>query len=100
MSTRKQTAAMLDIGAGITLIIVGIVGALARVGVFDNNPLPHWSAIEHWWPLMVIIPGLIMWLSDMEDGQYLPKCRPCESRAIMPGINPLKCRDTSGRVLR
>jgi len=69
MSTRKQTAAMLDIGAGITLIIVGIVGVLARVGVFDNNPLPHWSAIEHWWPLMVIIAGLIKWLSDMEDGQ-------------------------------
>ena len=58
MSARKQTAAMLDIGAGTTLIIVG-----------HNNPLPHWSGIEHWWPLMVIIPGLIMWLSDMEDGQ-------------------------------
>lgn len=58
MSTRKQTAAMLDIGAGTTLIIVG-----------NNNPLPHWSTIEHWWPLMVIIAGLVMWLSDMEDGR-------------------------------
>ena len=58
MSTRKQTAAMLDIGAGTALIIVG-----------NNNPLPHWSAIEHWWPLMVIIAGLIMWPSDLEDGR-------------------------------
>jgi uncharacterized protein (DUF983 family) len=69
MFARKQQAAMLDIGAGTTLIIVGIIGALARLGVFDDNRLPHWSAVEHWWPLLVIIAGLIMWLSDMEEIQ-------------------------------
>jgi len=67
MFTRKQQAAVLDIGAGTTLIIVGIIGALAKLGLFDDNQFPHWSAVEHWWPLLVIIAGLIMWLSDMEE---------------------------------
>ena len=70
MSARKQTAAMLDIGAGTTLIIVG-----------KNNPLPHWSAIEHWWPLVVIIAGLVMLLSDTEDGR---KTRHARQRLEIP----------------
>lgn len=79
MSASKQSAAMLDIGAGTTLIIVGIVGALARLGFFDDNQIPHWAAIEHWWPLLVIIAGLIMWLSDMEDVQKTkPRCQKVE----------------------
>ncbi len=69
MFARKGQAAMLDIGAGTTLIIVGIIGALAKLGLFDDNQFPHWSAVEHWWPLLVIIAGLIMWLSDMEEVQ-------------------------------
>ncbi len=76
MFARKQQAAMLDIGAGTTLIIVGIIGLLARLGVFDNNQLPHWSAVEHWWPLLVIIAGLIMWLSDMEEVHKTRQSRP------------------------
>lgn len=67
MSVNRHNAAILDIGAGTTLIIVGLIGALARLGVFDDNYLPHWSAVEHWWPLFVIIAGLIMWLSDKEE---------------------------------
>jgi uncharacterized protein (DUF983 family) len=75
MFTKKQKAAMLDIGAGTTLIIVGIIGVLARLGVFENNQLAHWSAVEHWWPLLVIIAGLIMWLSDMEEVQKTRQSR-------------------------
>ncbi len=81
MFARKQKAAMLDIGAGTTLIIVGIIGALAKLGLFDDSQLPHWSAVEHWWPLLVIIAGLIMWLSDMEE---LPKTRQSRHKLEIP----------------
>ena len=81
MFARKQKAAILDIGAGTTLIIVGIIGVLARLGVFENNHLPHWSAVENWWPLLVIIAGLIMWLSDMEEVQ---KTRPSRQKLEIP----------------
>jgi len=67
MSARKIKSAIADILAGTTLIIVGLAGALVRLGVLDFSHVPQWTAIEHWWPLLLIIVGLIVWLADMEQ---------------------------------
>ena len=66
MSASKMQTAITDIIAGTTLIILGFAGALVRLGLLDISRLPQWSAIEQWWPLLLIIVGLVVWLADME----------------------------------
>jgi hypothetical protein len=66
MSSKLQ-AAILDVVAGTTLIILGFVGVLVRLGVLDLSQAPRWVAFEHWWPLLLIIVGLVVWLTDMEQ---------------------------------
>jgi len=67
MSASKIQAATADVVAGITLIILGFAGALVRLGVLDFSHVPQWGAIEQWWPLLLIIVGLVVWLADMES---------------------------------
>ena len=66
MSVRKIQAAIADVVAGTTLISLGLLGALVRLGVLDLTHVPQWAAIEQWWPLLLIIVGLVAWLADME----------------------------------
>jgi len=68
MSAPKMQAALADVVAGTTLIIVGFAGMLVRLGVLDLSGVPQWTAMEHWWPLLLIIVGLVVWLVDMEYG--------------------------------
>lgn len=69
MTALKFQAAIMDVVAGTTLIIIGLAGALVRLGVLDFSHVPQWAAIEQWWPLLLIIVGLVVWLTDMEHNQ-------------------------------
>ena len=66
MSAKLQ-AAIVDALAGTTLIIAGILGSLVRLGVLNFSHAPQWVAFEHWWPLLLIIAGLVLWLGEMEQ---------------------------------
>jgi len=66
MSTKIQ-AALMDVVAGTTLIIAGTVGMLVRLGCLDFGHAPQWLAFEHWWPLLLIIAGLVLWLGEMDQ---------------------------------
>ena len=65
MSAKIQ-AALMDVLAGTTLIIAGTVGMLVRLGALDFGHAPQWVAFEHWWPLLLIISGLVLWLGETE----------------------------------
>ena len=65
MSAKIQ-AALMDVAAGTTLIIAGTVGMLVRLGCLDFSHVPQWMAFEHWWPLLLIISGLVLWLGEIE----------------------------------
>jgi hypothetical protein len=64
-----QNAAVTDVVAGTILISVGLVGLLVRLGVLNLTHAPQWSAMEQWWPLLLIIVGLVVWLADMEQSE-------------------------------
>ena len=66
MSSTKIQSAIMDAMAGTSLIMVGFAGLLVRLGVLDLGRAPQWAAMEHWWPLLLIIVGLVTWLADME----------------------------------
>jgi hypothetical protein len=67
MSAAKKNLTLTDVVAGTTLIIVGLVGLLVRLGVLNLTHAPQWMAFEQWWPLLLIIVGLVVWLADMES---------------------------------
>jgi hypothetical protein len=73
MPSPKFQAAIADAVTGTTLIMVGMAGALARLGVLDLSRMARWNAIEHWWPLLLIIAGLITWLVDIEQSAEPPR---------------------------
>jgi len=75
MTAAKMQAAIMDVVAGTSLIMVGLAGALVRLGVLDWARLPQWSAMEHWWPLLLIIAGLVTWLAEMEEVAMSPRPR-------------------------
>ncbi len=60
----KLQAAIIDILAGTILVMLGFAGLLVRLGVLDFSQVPQWTAIEHWWPLLLIIVGLATWLAE------------------------------------
>ncbi|MGZ4788235.1 MAG: LiaF transmembrane domain-containing protein [Terriglobales bacterium] len=60
----KLQAALIDVIAGTILVMLGFAGLLVRLGVLDFSSLPQWTAIEHWWPLLLIIVGLVVWLAE------------------------------------
>ena len=62
----KIEAAILDAVTGTTLISLGFVGVLVRLGVLDLSQAPRWVAFEQWWPMLLIIAGLVVWLGDMD----------------------------------
>lgn len=66
MSAKIQ-ATMMDVLAGTTLIIAGTMGILVRLGFLNLSHVPQWMAFEHWWPLLLIISGLVLWLGEMEQ---------------------------------
>jgi len=66
MSVAKIQAAIIDVAAGTMLIIAGTLGMLVRLGVLDFGGVPQWIAFEHWWPLLLIIAGLVLWLGEIE----------------------------------
>ena len=66
MSAKIQ-AALMDALVGTTLIIAGTLGALVRLGYLDFSRVPQWIAFEHWWPLLLIVAGLVLWLGEMEQ---------------------------------
>jgi len=69
MSPHKAQATVADAIAGTTLIILGFVGMLVRLGVLTFSQAPQWSGLEQWWPLLLIIVGLVVWLIDMETAE-------------------------------
>lgn len=60
----KLQAAIIDVTAGTILVMLGFAGLLVRLGVLDFSHVPQWTAIEHWWPLLLIIVGLTSWLTE------------------------------------
>lgn len=66
MSAKIQ-AALMDVLTGTTLVIAGTMGALVRLGYLNFGHAPQWLAFEHWWPLLLIIAGLVLWLGEMEQ---------------------------------
>ena len=75
MSASKIHATLADILAGTSLIIAGLTGMLVRLGVLDFSRAPQWLAFEHWWPLLLIIAGLVAWLGEMERDEMLARSR-------------------------
>jgi hypothetical protein len=75
MSATKMQAAIIEVIAGTMLIIAGTLGTLVRLGVLDFSRVPQWTAVEHWWPLLVIIAGLMLWLGEMEECQATVRTR-------------------------
>jgi len=73
MASPKFQALVADVATGTTLIMVGLAGALAKLGVLDLSRAAQWSAIEQWWPLLLIIAGLVMWLVEMEQSAEPPR---------------------------
>ena len=65
----KIQATLMDVVAGTTLIIAGTIGMLVRLGCLDFSRAPQWIAFEHWWPLLLIVAGLVLWLGEMEQAQ-------------------------------
>lgn len=78
MKSSKLQAAITDVVAGTTLISIGVVGLLVRLGFLDFSQVPQWLAFEHWWPLLLIIVGLLVWLADMEHLEKTPAARATE----------------------
>jgi len=66
MQYPKLKASIVDVTAGTILIIVGLAGVLVRLGALDLSNVPQWLALEQWWPLLLIIVGLLSWLVDGE----------------------------------
>ncbi len=67
MSLSKPQVTFSEALAGTSLIMVGFAGMLVRLGVLDLSRIPEWGAMEHWWPLLLIIVGLVTWLAEMEE---------------------------------
>jgi uncharacterized membrane protein YoaK (UPF0700 family) len=66
MSAAKNSLTLTDIAAGTILISAGLAGLLVRLGVLNFGQAPQWTAFEQWWPLLVIIVGLVVAVADME----------------------------------
>ena len=66
MSAAKKSLTLTDVAAGTLLISTGLAGLLVRLGVFHFGDAPQWLAFEQWWPLLVIIIGLLVGVADME----------------------------------
>jgi hypothetical protein len=69
MSVNKKQVAALDVLGGTSLIMVGVAGLLVRLGVLDFSRIPQWLAFEQWWPLLLIIVGLAVWLEEMASAE-------------------------------
>lgn len=69
MSAPKKQAGIAEVAAGTILIMIGFAGVLVRLGLLDFSQVPQWAAMEHWWPLLLIIVGLVVWLADMEHSE-------------------------------
>lgn len=78
MSPKKLHATVADAVAGTTLIILGFVGLLVRLGVLSFSQAPQWSGLEQWWPLLLIIVGLVVWLIEMETTEQAHASRSVE----------------------
>ena len=65
----KLQAAFIDVIAGTILVMLGFAGLLVRLGVLDFSNAPQWTAIEQWWPLLLIIVGLVTWLAEPHQVQ-------------------------------
>ena len=60
----KLQAAFIDVVAGTILVMLGFAGLLVRLGFLHLSQVPQWTAMEHWWPLLLIIVGLMSWLAE------------------------------------
>jgi len=65
----KLEAAIIDVIAGTILVMLGSAGLLVRLGVLDFSHVPQWTAIEQWWPLLLIIVGLVIWLGEPHSAE-------------------------------
>lgn len=75
MSASKKQVAALDVLGGTSLIMVGVAGLLVRLGVLDFSRAPQWLAFEQWWPLLLIIVGLVVWLEEMASADVANQSR-------------------------
>ena len=62
MRSPRSKAAIIDLIAGVVLIAAGLAGALAHTRFGESLPRP--PAIDHWWPLLLIFAGVVMWLTE------------------------------------
>ena len=75
MSVSKKQVAALDVLGGTSLIMAGMAGLLVRLGVLDFGRAPQWLAFEQWWPLLLIIVGLVVWLEEMTTAEVASASR-------------------------
>ena len=75
MSVSKKQVAALDVLGGTSLIMAGMAGLLVRLGVLDFSHAPQWLAFEQWWPLLLIIVGLVVWLEEMTPAEVASASR-------------------------
>ncbi|HUN89904.1 MAG TPA: hypothetical protein VMU28_13985 [Terriglobales bacterium] len=75
MSVGKKQVAALDVLGGTSLIMAGMAGLLVRLGVLNFSHAPQWLAFEQWWPLLLIIVGLVAWLEEMSSAEVASASR-------------------------
>lgn len=62
MHSPNSVAKSQDVVAGITLILIGSLGLIATLGVFDLDSLP--SLVRYGWPVVLIEVGLVLWMAE------------------------------------
>jgi hypothetical protein len=62
MRSPRSNAAIIDFIAGVFFIAAGMAGALAHTRLGETLPRP--PAMDHWWPLLLIFAGVVMWITE------------------------------------
>ncbi len=62
--SRQNRTSKSDIIAGSVLITIGIIGLIARLGMFSIPVVPH--ELLRWWPLLLIVTGVGLWAFERD----------------------------------
>jgi hypothetical protein len=76
MYPQNRAAKIHDVIAGTVLLLTGSIALFIRLGFLDASRIP--TGLLHWWPLLLIIAGLVLWYAQMEQAAELHERRVSE----------------------
>ncbi len=64
MLVRNERGYVEDVVAGSALILIGIMLLIDRLGTFILRYTPRLQQLQQWWPLMLVITGVVLLISE------------------------------------